>query len=112
MKDEPMVATTKRRRVYVVLPEELLREIDARVGKRKRSEFIQEAVEEKLNRLRRVEAFERVVGSIADGEVPEWDTPESAAEWLRALREEWNPDRLTRDRDFTGTGVSGICLAP
>lgn len=107
-----MAGTTKRRRGHVVLPEELLREIDARVGQRKRNEFIQEAIQEKLNYLGRIEAFRWVAGSIADGEVPEWDTPESTAEWLRALREEWNPDRLTRDRDFAAAGVAGICLAP
>jgi Arc/MetJ-type ribon-helix-helix transcriptional regulator len=97
MKDESMAATTKGCRVHVVLPKDLLREIDARVGQRHRSEFIQEAVEEKLNRLRRVEAFERVVGSIPDGVVPEWDTHESAVAWVRALREEWDADRFSRD---------------
>jgi hypothetical protein len=110
MKDESMAVSTKRRRAHVVLPEELLREIDARVGQRKRCEFIQQAVEEKLNYLGRIEAFERIGGSIADGEVPEWDTPDSTAEWLRALREEWSPDRLSRDRIFAEAGVTGICL--
>jgi Arc/MetJ-type ribon-helix-helix transcriptional regulator len=110
MKGGSMAVRTKRRRVHVVLPKEWVREIDARVGQRKRSEFIQEAVEEKLNYLGRLEAFERVAGSIADGEVPEWDTPESTAEWLCALREEWNPDRLSRERDFAAAGVAGICL--
>ena len=88
-----MGLSTGRRRAHVVMPSELLREIDARVGQRKRSEFILEAIEEKLNRLRRVEAFERVVGSVADGDIPEWETRESTADWLRALREEWEPAR-------------------
>jgi hypothetical protein len=95
-----------------VLPEELLRDIDARVGQRKRNEFIQEAIQEKLNSLERIVAFRRVAGSIADGEVPEWDTPESTAEWLRALREERNPDRLSREPAFAAAGVAGICLPP
>lgn len=81
-----MAVAARRRRAHVVLPEELLHLIDARVGQRKRSEFIQEAIEEKLNYLERIEAFERVVGSIADGEVPEWDTLESTEKWLRELR--------------------------
>jgi hypothetical protein len=71
---------------------DVLREVDSRVGQRKRSEFIQEAIEEKLGRLRRVEAFERVVGSVADGDVPEWETRESTAEWLRALRQDREAD--------------------
>lgn len=81
-----MAVSTTRRRAHVVLPAELLREIDARVGQRRRSEFIQEAIEEKLNLLERVEAFRRVAGSISDGDVPEWDTRESTDEWLRKLR--------------------------
>lgn len=86
-----MTESSERRRAHVVMSSDLLREIDSRVGQRRRSEFIQEAVEEKLGRLRRVEAFERVVGSVADGDIPEWETPESTAEWLRGLREEWEP---------------------
>ncbi len=83
-----MAMASARRRAHVVLPDDLLRDIDARVGQRKRSEFIQDAIEAKLNQLRRVEAFERVVGSVADGDIPEWETRESTAEWLRAIRQD------------------------
>jgi hypothetical protein len=72
------------------MPDALLREIDARVGQRRRSEFIQEAIEEKLALMRRVEAFDRVVGSIADGDVPAWETRESTAQWVRGLRQRWD----------------------
>ena len=61
-------------------------------GQRRRSEFIQEAIEEKLNRLQRLEAFERVVGSIGDGDIPEWDTPGSVAQWVQELR--YHPAKL------------------
>lgn len=81
-----MVVSTERRRAHVVLPSDLICEIDERVGQRRRSKFIQEAIEEKLHRLRRVEAFKRVVGSVADGEIPEWDTPEATAQWVHDLR--------------------------
>ena len=81
-----MVVSAGRRRAHVVLPDALLEKIDARVGQRRRSEFIQEAIEEKINQLERVEAYRRFAGSIADGEVPEWDTRESTAAWLRELR--------------------------
>lgn len=87
-----MPTTPARRRTHVILPEDLLEELDARVGQRRRSEFIQEAIAEKLARLRRVEAFDAVVGSVADGEIPAWETRESTAEWLRMLRQERNPD--------------------
>ena len=90
-----MGVTSGRRRAHVVMSSNLLQEIDSRVGQRKRSEFIQEAIEEKLGRLRRVEAFERVVGSVVEGDVAEWETRESTAEWHRALRQDReavNPD--------------------
>ncbi len=93
-----MGVSTGRRRAHVVMPAELLRKIDALVGQRKRSEFIQEAIEEKLSRLHRVEAFKRVVGSVADGDTPEWETRESTADWLHALREEWEPARSDAPR--------------
>jgi hypothetical protein len=82
-----MAISATRRRAHVMMPAELLRAIDALVGQRKRSQFIQEAVEEKLALMRRAEAFDRVVGSIADGDVPAWETRESTEEWLRELRQ-------------------------
>lgn len=88
-----MAGSTERRRAHVVLASDLIREIDERVGQRRRSEFIQEAIEEKLSRLRRVEAFNRVVGSVADGDIPEWETRESTSAWLHELRR----DRASED---------------
>ena len=82
-----MAVSTARRRAHVVLPDALLREIDARVGQRKRSEFIQVAIENQLNILRRVEAFERATATPTLG-IPEWETSESAAEWVRTMRRE------------------------
>ncbi len=87
-----MAVSTERRRAHVVLPDELLRNVDARVGQRRRSEFIQEAIEEKLTRLSRVEAFEHVVGSLKDSDTPDWESPEAVAQWVHDLR--YNPERL------------------
>lgn len=81
-----MAVASERRRAHVILPAELLQQIDERVGQRKRSEFIQEAVEDKLKILRRVEAFERATVTPVEG-IPEWETPESTAAWVRKMRE-------------------------
>lgn len=83
-----MAVSTVRRRAHVALPDELLKQIDERVGQRKRSEFIQEAIEDKLSVLRRAERFKQVVGSIGNGDIPEWDTPEMAAAWVRKIRKD------------------------
>ena len=87
-----MAVSTERRRAHVVLPNDLVCEIDQRVGQRRRSEFIQEAIEEKLRRLRRVEAFDRVVGSLKGVDIPGWETPESSAQWVHDLR--YHPEKL------------------
>jgi len=95
-----MISTSKPRRVHIMLPDSLLEEIDAQVGPRKRSQFIQEAVSEKLARQCRDEAFERIVGSLKDVDIPGWETPEAAAQWVRDQRR--HPEKLVSqvaDRD-------------
>jgi hypothetical protein len=80
----------ERRRIQVVLPEATIEEIDGRVGRRQRGQFIQDAVEENLRQLRRAEAFERILASTEDVGIPEWGTRESASEWVDSLRQEWD----------------------
>jgi hypothetical protein len=81
-----MVTDTRQRRAHIVMPAELVEEIDAQVGPRRRSRFVQEAVEEKLRRQRLQASLAEMAGSLVDVEIPGWETPEAAAEWVRALR--------------------------
>lgn len=86
-------------RTHVVLPSELVAEIDARVGRRRRSEFIAEVIAERLRRLKLIELTEQLAGSLADADIPGWETDESAAEWVHASRrEEELPLPRQRDR--------------
>ncbi len=73
-------------RAHVVISPELVEEVDAIVGRRGRSRFFTEAVEEKLARLRLGNAAKKVVGSLADVDIPGWETSESAVEWVRSSR--------------------------
>ena len=83
-------------RVHVVMPKELVEQIDALVGKRRRSEFIVEAVRDHLARRRRSELDEhgrrrsemgrKVAGSLADVDIPGWESSDAAAEWVRQQR--------------------------
>jgi len=57
-------------RTHVTLPPEMIAEIDSFVGPRKRSEFLAAAAEEQLRRLRLIQAFDRVAGSLKDVDVP------------------------------------------
>lgn len=76
------------RSVYIRLPEELIEEIDRLAGRRKRSQFIEAAVREKLERERLGVALERAAGVVAAENYPQWDTPEKISTWVRKLREE------------------------
>ena len=84
-------------RIHVSMPKELVEQIDALVGKRRRSGFIVEAVREEIARRRRTELDEdarrrrselgrKVAGSLADVDIPGWETSESTAEWVRQQR--------------------------
>jgi Arc/MetJ-type ribon-helix-helix transcriptional regulator len=74
-------------RTHVVLPDKLIEDVDKLVGKRNRSRFISEVVEERLRRERLRRAIEKGAGILSDEDYPEWSTPEKIAEWLRDLRE-------------------------
>lgn len=74
-------------RTHVILPKELVEAVDETVGQRNRSHFIEEAVREKLARARLIEAFDRAAGSLADVDIPGWETPEAASEWVRRSRQ-------------------------
>ena len=85
-------------RTHVVLPEELVRGIDALVGKGKRSRFIEEAVREKLRSEALLSALEETAGSLSSEEHPEWSTREQVASWVRASRQQ-SDERLERFQD-------------
>ncbi len=84
-------------RTHVILHDDLVEEVDKRVGKRKRSEFINEAVEERLKRLRLIESAEKAGGSLKDVDIPGWETEESTLEWIRKMRA--SPDPWDEDPD-------------
>ena len=73
-------------RTPVVLPAELVRQIDELVGKRKRSAFIEDAVEERMKRERLRKALATTAAMLKDDYPPEWETPEKTREWLREIR--------------------------
>ena len=73
-------------RTHVLLPRDLVAELDRRIGQRRRSRFIEEAVQEKLARERQREALTEAVGVLNPEDYPYWSTPEQTSEWVHALR--------------------------
>jgi hypothetical protein len=70
-------------RVHITLESALVEELDRRVGSRRRSGFIAEAVRHALDDERRWELIESALGSIPDAGHP-WD--EDPDEWVRTQR--------------------------
>jgi metal-responsive CopG/Arc/MetJ family transcriptional regulator len=82
-------------RAHVVLPQKLIDEIDEIAGKRKRSQFVEDAIRTKLRREAQSRAIRDTVGMLSAEDYPEWSTPEKSAAWVRKIREE--ADRSTDD---------------
>jgi hypothetical protein len=86
-------------RTHVVLPRSLVEAVDRLVGRRKRSAFLAEAVEEKLARDRLGHALEATAGFLDRDSHPEWATPEDVSVWVRELR---SIDRDRGDQKLNG----------
>jgi metal-responsive CopG/Arc/MetJ family transcriptional regulator len=83
-----MIMAEKTIRTHVVLPKELVEEVDELVGQRKRSAYIAEAVEAKVAHDRFGKALKESVGILSAEDYPEWETPERISAWVRELRNE------------------------
>lgn len=70
-------------RVHIALEDELVAELDRRVGPRQRSSFIAELIRRGLDDERRWDDIEASIGQIAD-EGHDWDR--DPAGWVRAQR--------------------------
>jgi Arc/MetJ-type ribon-helix-helix transcriptional regulator len=72
------------KRTHVVIPDHVVRDIDALVGVRQRSMFLTQAAEEKLMRLRQIKAIEAAAGTWKDRDHPE--LKQGAAKYISKLR--------------------------
>ncbi len=89
-------------RTHVIMPTDLLKKIDERVGPRRRSKFIVDLAQREIARLELLEAAKAAAGSLRDADVPKgWETSDSAARWVHALRQEdlARQERLERLRE-------------
>jgi hypothetical protein len=75
-------------RTNLMLPPELVAEVDRIAGPRNRSRYVAEAVNARLRRDRLKEVWDRSFGILKTEDHPEWATSEMVVEWVRALRAE------------------------
>jgi hypothetical protein len=76
------------KRTHIVIPQQLVAEIDRVVGKRGRSTFLTQAAENVIMRLRQIKALEAAAGSWKDKDHPE--LKQGAAKWVKKLRKEYD----------------------
>ena len=74
-------------RVHVVIPDEILKDIDELAGKRGRSRFITEAVEVRARKEKLLKVLHTTAGTLDMSKHPEWETTEGVARWIRELRD-------------------------
>jgi Arc/MetJ-type ribon-helix-helix transcriptional regulator len=74
------------KRTHVIIPEQLVKEIDRLVGSRRRSSFLTEAAEEKITSLRQLAALDAIKGAWKDSDHPE--LKQGSAKWVKKLRQE------------------------
>ena len=75
-------------RTNLMLPPELVSEVDRIAGPRNRSRYVAEAVKARLRRDHLKEVWDRSFGILKREDHPEWATSEMVVEWVRALRAE------------------------
>jgi hypothetical protein len=76
----------KTKRAHILLPQDLVREIDAIVGPRGRSAFLVETAREAVRRRKLLRFLESDMPAWKDEDHPE--LAQGAAAWVRALRQE------------------------
>lgn len=76
------------RRTNLILPDELVAEVDRIAGPRMRSAYVAEAVEARLQRDRLKEVVERTAGVLDPSAYPYWSSADDVVAWVRALRAE------------------------
>lgn len=75
-------------RTHVIIGEDIVKEIDRLVGKRKRSSFISEATQKELKRLKQISLIKKLKGSWKDEDHQELKGKEGTYKWVRKLRDE------------------------
>ncbi len=73
-------------RAHIVLDDELIDEIDEVAGKRRRSQFIEEAIREKLGLVKQRKALEMPGPALSAEDYPYWATPELTSQWVHDMR--------------------------
>ncbi len=75
-------------RTNLLLPDDLVEELDRVAGPRNRSRFVADAIRYKLRREKLRQAWGKSFGVLKAEDYPHWATSEQVVEWVRAIRAE------------------------
>jgi metal-responsive CopG/Arc/MetJ family transcriptional regulator len=75
-------------RTNLLLPADLVEELDEVAGPRNRSRFVADAVRYKLRREKLRKAWAASFGILSAEDHPHWATSEKVVEWVRMMRAE------------------------
>ena len=75
---------SNQKRSHIIIPSDLVAEIDSVIGKRSRSRFLAEAARKELRRLRLEQILNESIGAWKDKDHPELQ--QGSAHWVRQLR--------------------------
>lgn len=79
------ILARKTRRGHLVIPLDLMDRLNKHAGKRGKSKFVAEVLEQELMRLEQIRTFEQAVGSIDLSKHPEWQ--KGSYKWVRDIRQ-------------------------
>jgi metal-responsive CopG/Arc/MetJ family transcriptional regulator len=75
-------------RTNLLLPEDVVADVDRLAGPRGRSRYVTEALRARIKRDRLGEVIEHTAGSLDLEAYPHWATRQKVVEWVRELRAE------------------------
>lgn len=75
-------------RTNLLLPKELVDDVDHYAGPRGRSRYVAEALTERVRRDRLREVVQATAGALHREDYPHWRTSEDVVAWVRELRAE------------------------
>jgi metal-responsive CopG/Arc/MetJ family transcriptional regulator len=75
-------------RTNLLLPKDLVAEVDRHAGRRGRSRYVADALRERLRRDRLQDAVRSTAGVLSAEDYPHWATSELVQAWVRERRDE------------------------
>ena len=75
-------------RTNLLLPDEIVREVDRLAGPRGRSRYVAEALRAQIRRDRQRKSVDRTFGVLDPADYPEWSTSDAVVDWVRERRSE------------------------